>query len=149
MVVNRQTARRGTGQNKLRTYNKFKQVFEVEPYVHKLMSRGRRSALAKFRCGVAPIRLETGRYENLPVEQRLCPFCETSVEDELHVVLICPMYNDLRMPLVEAASHINPLIPANSLEMLYHILSNENLNTLSAKTLSYILKRRRECLYQN
>ena len=70
-----QTVNRGAGLNKLRTYNKFKQVFEVEPYVlESNMSRGRRSALAKFRCGVAPIRLETGRYENLSVEQRVCPF---------------------------------------------------------------------------
>lgn len=146
-TVNRQNARRGTGQNKLRTYNKFKQIFQVEPYVVSVMSRGRRSALAKFRCGVAPIRLETGRYEHLPVEQRLCPFCEVPVEDEQHVVLVCPVYNDLRMPLMQAAVNINPLLRPNTVEMLHFILSNDEICTLSAKTLFLMLKRRRERLY--
>ena len=27
--------------------------------------------LAKFRCGVAPIRVETGRYVNIPFHKRL------------------------------------------------------------------------------
>jgi hypothetical protein len=147
-TVSRQTARRGNGQNKLRTYNKFKQVFEVEPYVIEVMSRGRRSALAKFRCGVAPIRLETGRYENLPVDQRLCPFCENCVEDECHVVLRCPMYADLREPLLLAACNIDPSLRERPLtEMLHFILSSKEICCFSAKTLQLILKRRREQLY--
>ena len=148
-VVNRESARRGAGRNKLRTYNKFKQVFEVEPYVTEVMSRGRRSALAKFRCGVAPIRLETGRYENLPVDQRLCPFCVHTVEDEFHVVLCCPKYEDLRAPLIQAACDINPNLPVISPEMLHFILSNSVICTLSAKTLFLMLKRRREIMYRN
>ncbi|WAR30335.1 hypothetical protein MAR_032877 [Mya arenaria] len=44
------------------------------------------SALAKFRSGVAPIRLETGRYERLDndVNDRICPFCNVDIEDEMH-----------------------------------------------------------------
>jgi len=147
-TVNMQTARRGAGLNKLRTYNKFKQVFEVESYVLEgNMSRGRRSALAKFRCGVAPIRLETGRYENLSVDQRVCPFCATSVEDESHVILDCQTYADIRAPLVQAAFNINPLLRGNDNELLHFILSNDEICTLSAKTLFRILKCRREMLY--
>ena len=51
----RVNARRGNGGDKLRTYRKFNQVFETETYVKTPMLRSRRSALAKFRCGVAPI----------------------------------------------------------------------------------------------
>ena len=32
------------------------------------------ASLSKFRCGVAPIRLETGRFEGLLVERKLCQF---------------------------------------------------------------------------
>ena len=49
------------------------------------MPYSNRSALAKFRCGVAPIRLETGRYERLDVNDRICPICNIGIEDEMHV----------------------------------------------------------------
>ena len=61
-----------------------------------ILTRSHRSALAKFRCGVAPILLETGRYEKLPVNERFCPFCLDCSEDECHVILECPLYSDMR-----------------------------------------------------
>lgn len=50
------------------------------------MSPYHRSALSKFRCGVAPIHIETGRYEGLEGLDRKCPFCD-NVLDESHVIL--------------------------------------------------------------
>ena len=38
------------------------------------------------------IRIETGRYERLPVSERICFHCKTCVEDELHVLVNCPLY---------------------------------------------------------
>jgi len=64
------------------------------------MSFAHRSSLAKFRCGVAPLRIETGRYEKLPVHERKCPFCKTVVESELHALLNCPMYTFDRQVLL-------------------------------------------------
>ena len=54
--------------------------------------------MAKFRCEVAPLRIETGRFERLSVEDRLCFHCSGNglVEDELHVITVCPLYQDLR-----------------------------------------------------
>ena len=37
--------------------------------------------------GVAPLNIEIGRYTNLAVEVRLCPFCLGSTEDETHARL--------------------------------------------------------------
>ena len=54
------------------------------------------SALARFRCRIAAIRIETGRYEGLPENERICPVCENVVEDEYHVLCQCPSYTDLR-----------------------------------------------------
>ena len=89
--------------NKLRTYKRFKNTYEVEAYVKTVMPRCHRSALAKFRCGVAPIRVENGRYERLPLDERLCPFCNAEIEDELHVLTVCPMYTDFRDELYTKA----------------------------------------------
>ena len=58
------------GGNKLRTYRKFKQQYTTEPYVNSIIAKKHRSAYAKFRCGVAPIKIVTCRYgsNRLPVE---------------------------------------------------------------------------------
>ena len=93
--VTRENARHGTGRNKLRTYATFKEDYSVEPYVQ-ILSRGQRRALAQFRAGVAPIRLETGRYEGLQEHERVCPHCRNVVENEAHVVLVCDLYQDIR-----------------------------------------------------
>ena len=62
-----------------------------------------RSAYAKFRAGVAPLRIETGRYERLEVNERLCFNCSklgiNVVEDEKHVLLQCPGYADIRQSI--------------------------------------------------
>ena len=74
--VNQYAGTSGHGRNKLRTYKLFKSEFKQkpEPYVTMIMSRSNRSALARFRCGVAPIRIETGRYEInvVPACERTC-----------------------------------------------------------------------------
>ena len=80
-TLNTDTSRRGNGGNKLRTYKLFKSEFKVEDYCKMLLPLKNRSSFAKFRCGVAPIRIETGRYEGLSVEERICPFC-SDIEDK-------------------------------------------------------------------
>ena len=62
-AVTRDSSIRGAGGNKLRTYAKMVENRETKFYVNCIMSKSHGSALEKFRCGVAPIRLETGRYK--------------------------------------------------------------------------------------
>ena len=50
-----------------------------------------RAAFSELRCGVAPIRIETGRYEGLTENLRLCPFCNV-METKMHVILNCQVY---------------------------------------------------------
>ena len=93
--LNRERARRGNRLNKLKTYRTFNSNFEMETYVKMIMPFSWCSAFAKFRAGVAPLRLETGQYENLVVNQRTCFNCRESVESEKPVLLHCPLYEDL------------------------------------------------------
>ena len=44
-------------------------------YVKSLFSKAKRSILCQLRCGVIPLAIETGRYTNTPVDQRLCRLC--------------------------------------------------------------------------
>ena len=106
-MLNTVLSRWGNGGNKLRTYKLFKTEFQVEEYCEMLLPLKHRSAFANFRCGVAPIRIQTGRYENLVFEERICPFC-SNIEDEMHVILDCSVYNDLRITLLDKASDMYP-----------------------------------------
>ena len=95
---------------KLRSYIKFKSEYEVEPYLKLNLVKWERSILAQFRMGVLPLYIETGRYKNirnadgtirkLKPEERICTLCTLNeVEDEIHFLLECPVYTNLRSNL--------------------------------------------------
>ena len=58
--------------------------------------------------GVAPLRIETCRYERLEEENRLCFHCNDAVESEEHVLLHCPLYQDLREILFTKVAYSIP-----------------------------------------
>ena len=62
--------------------------------------------MAKFGCGVAPLMIETGRYEGLSEDQRTCPICKSSIENETDVLLKCYLYDEFRTTLFNAALEI-------------------------------------------
>ncbi len=35
------------------------------------------SYLAQYQCGILPLEIETGRWQNKPVEERICKVCES------------------------------------------------------------------------
>ena len=82
---------------KLRTYIKFKENFETESYVKFCINRLQRSLLAQLRSGTLPLNIETGRFRNIDVENRKCTLCNhNTVENEVHFVCECPVYDDHR-----------------------------------------------------
>lgn len=132
----------GRGRNKLRTYCLFKSEYKAEEYCKMILPLRHRAAFAKFRCGVAPLRLETGRYENLALENRICPFCD-SIETEAHVILECMLYQDLRQILFSKATQVNfHFATLSPKDKLIFIFSNADIRRLSAKTCFNILQRR-------
>lgn len=134
-------------QNKLRTYKLFKSEYLSEHYLLSDLLINHRSALAKFRCGVAPIRIETGRYERLALENRLCSLCNV-VESECHVICVCPAYQDLRNILFnKAKSVIQNFDNLNSEHKMCAVLSNNAIVKVSAKILCDILIRKRSLTY--
>ena len=66
------------------TYDYFKEIHLFEN-----MSGKYKSAFAKFRCGVAPLKIETDRYEGVSIENRTCfnNICNVNncIENEKHV----------------------------------------------------------------
>ena len=78
---------------KLRSYVMFKNIFKSESYVKIAHSKMSHSIFAQFRLGILPLEIETGRFRNIPSENRVCHFCKKEIEDELHFVCVCPVYS--------------------------------------------------------
>ena len=133
------------GGNKLRTYRKFKENYDTEQYVKVITQKRYRSAYAKFRCGVAPIKLETCRYglNRMPVDQRLCESCNV-VEDECHVIMHCSLYDDIRTQLFTEINNISDQFSVLSTDVQFlQIMSNPQYYRSASRAMHNILNRRR------
>ena len=107
-----------------------------------------RAAYANFRCGVALLKVETGRYLGQPLEAIICPFCPNRIEDEQHVILHCPAYDSLRQHLFRKASNLCEGFCRNDdIEKIIVLLSTKSLVRIVAKTCFLILRKRNTQLY--
>ena len=93
MSIDKEVGTNKNSRNKLRFYRLFKRFFATEEYCKLNMPFAHRAACANFRCGVAPLKIETGRYLGQPPKARICPFYPNHIEDEQHVILNCPAYD--------------------------------------------------------
>ena len=127
---------------KLRTYRTFKNTFKCEDYVMMDLKKHERSIFAQFRCGILPLRIETGRYVGESPDQRLCVFCDQhAVEDEKHMLIHCDLYNHIRAD-VFGNIHTDTL----SADDKFVSLVNEHVRK-TAKFLTKAYLKRRSCLY--
>ena len=148
-ALQKQEASRGNGRNKLRFYRLFKSAYGVEEYLLTIMPKVHRRAFALFRCGVAPIRLETGRYDGVPEEQRVCFHCPHAVENEVHVLLHCPVYAQFRAELFKEIENVCPSFKdLTDMGKVKTIFSDKDCINVSAKTCFQILKKRKELYCQ-
>jgi hypothetical protein len=97
---------------KLSTYFKFKFTFNYESYLN-MNNFNNRRILTRFRLSNHSLRIETGRHERklntvsgklelLPRCERLCQHCSHClIENELHFVLECLLYNSPRFEFLE------------------------------------------------
>ena len=100
----------------------------VEPYYLEILSRKHRGALAKFRSGTAPIKVETDRYQSLDLGERVCFHCISCIEDEEHVLMVSPVYDELRLRLISEALLVNPAFEGYSdMQKLCFLLSNSRM----------------------
>lgn len=83
--------------NKLLSYCSFKENTEYEKYLDVIKTNKFKYALSRFRLSSHSLAVETGRYYDIPREERLCKLCSMQqVETEFHFLLVCPFYTDIR-----------------------------------------------------
>jgi hypothetical protein len=133
--------------SKLRTYIKFKSDYNTEKYLLANLTKVERSHLAQFRCGILPLRVETGRFVGLNQNDRLCQICHNNeVEDESHFLLKCSAYQDIRDNLLYRAIATNQIFPTLSdSEKLVYLINNHFIQV--SKFIVSGMIRRKSILY--
>ncbi|MEW8544944.1 MAG: reverse transcriptase family protein [Candidatus Thiodiazotropha sp.] len=127
--------------SKARYYRYFIDALKTPNYIHYNIPLKFRIALSRLRCSVHSLRVETGRHNNIPYEERLCILCNRhAVEDELHFVLFCPAYSHLRL------LYLPQLIDTYSdVTTFNNLMNSSQLETLNlSKFVYYAFKHRNE-----
>ena len=134
--------------DKLRYYNLYKSDKDTEDYVKLPVLKYHRSLFAQFRCGILPLQIEVGRFKNMQLHERICPICHSAVEDEVHFLCQCPLYNHLRNPLFNCARKAEPTFPhMDLLDKFVYLMSNHQRNIM--KYLSQAVPLRSDSLYNH
>ena len=83
---------------KLSLYSQLKTESGAERYLSDVTNIRHRTAMTRLRMSAHSLHIEEGRY-TIPItsrEDRICTLCKTGVEDETHLLVKCPMYEELR-----------------------------------------------------
>ena len=110
---------------KLRTFRKIKKHFECEKYLNEISNFKYRQAVTKLRISAHKLTVETGRYNNVPYNDRLCRLCELNeVGDEHHFLMSCTnmKFIDLRTKFIDNLYKINGF---------FNLFTSKNLFTLT------------------
>ena len=134
---------------KLRTYILFKMDYDTEHYLKHTFHRGKKAVMAQFRCGILPLKIETGRFTNIPVQFRICEFCNSeNVEDESHILLTCSLYDREKSVLFNTVDEIYESFHQyeNDVKMLI-LMNDEDLSQRVVDFLYAAYNKRNNILY--
>ena len=78
-------------------YSTFKSNFSLSPYLKDLEHAKVRNVRIRLRLGVPPLKTHKLRFATNTTQADLtCPFCRNDTETEMHFILICPRYKEIR-----------------------------------------------------
>ena len=97
-------------------YHSFKNCIGREPYLDTIRVSIYRTALARFRMGVSPFNAHKYFFAHHD-SSRICPFCPDKIENEVHVVAECTVYESIRERYVSLDMQGNLQDQINSLLM--------------------------------
>ena len=97
---------------KLNFYYKIKTNYSPPAYLDRTRKNPSRKTLVKLRSRISSHKLgimETGRYDNIPSDERLCGLCNCNrIEDETRLLLDCQSFSSIREMFF---SKLEPKIP--------------------------------------
>ena len=131
----------GEWRNKLRTnerysfYSTFKSTLSLSSYLSELNHVKARNLLIRIRLGVSQLKTHRFRFANNSSTSKFaCPFCSDERESEIHFVLKCPAYDEIRAQYIPRKYYNCP-----TLFKLTHLLASEN-KTMLLRLANYVSK---------
>ena len=106
------------------------------------------SILAQFRYSILPLSIETGRFQDIPIEYRYCLFCDDNlIESEYHFILHCTFYNELRFDFFNRVRQIDINFDwLNEDDKIRRIMKNDVI-IIAADFLVKAFEKRQKTLY--
>jgi hypothetical protein len=145
--------------SKLRLYRTLKKDLRRESYL--ALPLDSRRKLTEMRSGTHCLRIETGRWEKEPLEQRICKVCVCGpIEDELHVLLDCYPYEKIRQQMFQTIlvkTEYDPRLMLDDREWLKDFLlgcgvsdstTRVEVSRIVGKFLNKMLRRREKILLE-
>lgn len=131
----------GKGNNKLRTYRKFKNDHKQEIYLKEIKNWHIRSAVAKMRLSNHHLMIEKGRHLGLDLEKRTCNKCNLNqIETEFHAIMTCPAYHNDRTELFrQFDNHVTTWKDMTSENKFIHIMKMNTLIIMTGQFISNIV----------
>ncbi len=102
----------------LYNYRLFKTENVLEKYLSIIKDERHRKAFTRLRLHSHDLAIETGRHCRPKISRslRLCVYCNLNqMEDEIHFLISCPLYQNLRVMLNQFIMGMTPIIAFNYL----------------------------------
>ena len=110
--------------SKLSTYKEYKTLLNPEKYLQVINNYFIRRQLTRFRISNHQLLIEEGRHRGIDAIDRKCKFCNMNcVENEIHFLLVCPLYKSLRCKYILIPEHLGFYQSDNN---FIKIMSSEN-----------------------
>ena len=111
------------------------------------ISKFQRSLFAQFRFGILPLEIETGRFRDVPLAERICKVCNSgAVEDEIHFLCDCSTYTEERtIMLSKVCNNSTIFADMDSLDKFVYLMANHERAVISF--LSKAVEKRLYSLY--
>ena len=117
--------------NKLRTYRDLKSDFSLEKFLLLDLQKDIISNYVRIRISNSKLLIEQGRHQNIPLENRICSYCNSDVENEFHFIMKCKDFEHLRTKLF---SDITDIIPGfrdlSDIEKFNFIMSSNDYDVM-------------------
>ena len=99
-----------TNSQRFEIYKTYKTCFTTEMYLALDLNKHAVNALNRFRMGLSITEAHKNGYKCLSPKKLLCPMCKTTVESDIHFLLVCSAYEDLRAHLIPPKYLRNPCL---------------------------------------
>ena len=124
---------------KLNFYYKIKMNYSPSVYLDLTRKNPSRKTLVKLRISSHKLRIETGRYDNIPRDERLSNLCNCNkIEGETHFLLDCQRFSSIRDMFVSKLEPKIPFLRLQSHESLLSHLMNSTDYFINIKLISFM-----------